>query len=191
MAAIFGPASPHTRGIVASITSRYDIPHIEYVWRENKGYQAEAEGDNNPSMTINMFPDSEMVSQVSRHRKKNFTLRKRFSRYDYKASNLLGFLVFNYCNIYIYIPVRILILRDSYLRRMYNMYINRKACKVYNMLNHSNIIFVWELLHLIKIALGYRRCCRLDAMARLRGDLRKRWWTITHSKGSDDKTKKG
>ncbi|XP_029168161.1 glutamate receptor ionotropic, kainate 2-like [Nylanderia fulva] len=64
VAAIFGPSSPYTRGIVASITSRYDIPHIEYVWRENKGSRAEAEEDINPSMTINVFPDSEMVSQA-------------------------------------------------------------------------------------------------------------------------------
>ncbi|XP_072764014.1 glutamate receptor ionotropic, kainate 2 [Anoplolepis gracilipes] len=63
VAAIFGPASPHTRGIVASIAARYDIPHIEYVWRESEGVEAEAE-NKNPSMTINVFPDSEMVSQV-------------------------------------------------------------------------------------------------------------------------------
>ncbi|KMR04997.1 glutamate ionotropic kainate 2 [Lasius niger] len=65
VAAIFGPASPHTRGIVASIAARYEIPHIEYVWRENEGLRAEAEEDKNPSsMTINTFPDSEMVSQA-------------------------------------------------------------------------------------------------------------------------------
>jgi len=60
VAAIFGPASPYTHGIVASITARFDVPHIEYVWRENE------EVKNMPSMTINIFPDSELVSQVSR-----------------------------------------------------------------------------------------------------------------------------
>lgn len=81
VAAIFGPASSHTRGIVASIAARYEIPHIEYVWRENEGVRAETEEDQDPSMTINVFPDSEMVSQVSRsnrHRKKYFTIKKRF-----------------------------------------------------------------------------------------------------------------
>jgi hypothetical protein len=58
VAAIFGPASPYTHGIVASIAARFDVPHIEYVWRENEEIP--------PSMTINIFPDSELVSQVSR-----------------------------------------------------------------------------------------------------------------------------
>lgn len=69
MAAIFGPTSSRTRGIVASIATRFEIPHIEYVWRENEVLRAEAEENENPSMTINVFPDSEMVSQVSCHRK--------------------------------------------------------------------------------------------------------------------------
>lgn len=73
VAAIFGPTSPHTRGIVASIATRFEIPHIEYVWRETEVLRAETEEDKNPSMTINVFPDSEMVSQVSCHRKKYFT----------------------------------------------------------------------------------------------------------------------
>ncbi|KAM0731072.1 Glutamate receptor ionotropic, kainate 2 [Formica fusca] len=64
VAAIFGPTSSHTRGIVASIAARYEIPHIEYVWRENEGVRAEMEEDQDPSMTINVFPDSEMVSQA-------------------------------------------------------------------------------------------------------------------------------
>ncbi|KAL6428824.1 hypothetical protein ACFW04_007993 [Cataglyphis niger] len=64
VAAIFGPASPHTRGIVASIAARYEIPHIEYVWREKETVQAETEENKISSMTINVYPDSEMVSQA-------------------------------------------------------------------------------------------------------------------------------
>ncbi|EZA54693.1 glutamate receptor ionotropic, kainate 2 isoform X2 [Ooceraea biroi] len=56
--AIFGPASPHTRGIVTSITTRFDVPHIEYVWRENEKIK------NPSSMTINVYPDSELLSQA-------------------------------------------------------------------------------------------------------------------------------
>lgn len=67
MAAIFGPASPYTRGIVASIAARYDIPHIDFVWRENEGSPEER---NLSPMTINVFPDSEMISQVCSHIKK-------------------------------------------------------------------------------------------------------------------------
>lgn len=67
VAAIFGPASPHTRGIVASIAARYDVPHIEYVWRENERLRADEIAKNPPSMTINVFPDNEMISQVCCH----------------------------------------------------------------------------------------------------------------------------
>lgn len=66
MAAIFGPASPHTRGIVASIAARYDIPHIEYVWRESERLRADEGAKSPSSMTINVFPDNEMINQVSR-----------------------------------------------------------------------------------------------------------------------------
>jgi len=61
VAAIFGPASIHTRGIVASIAARYDIPHIEYVWRDNEKLRA-----NSPTI-INVFPDSEIISQVNKN----------------------------------------------------------------------------------------------------------------------------
>ncbi|XP_011152744.1 glutamate receptor ionotropic, kainate 2 [Harpegnathos saltator] len=64
VAAIFGPASPHTRGIVASTAARYDIPHIEYVWRENEGLRADPIAKSPSSMTINVFPDNEMISQA-------------------------------------------------------------------------------------------------------------------------------
>ncbi|XP_019883181.2 glutamate receptor ionotropic, kainate 2 isoform X4 [Camponotus floridanus] len=62
VAAIFGPTSSYTRGIVASIATRFEIPHIEYVWRETEVLRTEAEEDKNP-MTINVFPESENVSK--------------------------------------------------------------------------------------------------------------------------------
>lgn len=77
VAAIFGPASPHTRGIVASIAARYEIPHIEYVWRERERVQAETEENKISSMTINVYPDSEMISQVSLVIKKIYFIKKR------------------------------------------------------------------------------------------------------------------
>lgn len=65
MAAIFGPSSPYTYGIVASIAARFDVPHIDYFWRQNEELQADQEPKNPKPMTINFFPDSEMVGQVS------------------------------------------------------------------------------------------------------------------------------
>jgi len=74
VAAIFGPASRHTRGIVASIAAQFDIPHIEYVWRESEGL---GEKKKTPSsMTINIFPASEQVSQVSRYYKRDVSQLK-------------------------------------------------------------------------------------------------------------------
>lgn len=78
VAAIFGPASRHTHGIVASIAARFDIPHIEYVWRENDRLEEENEKRKSESMTINVFPASEQVSKVSSY-KKHFTAWKSIS----------------------------------------------------------------------------------------------------------------
>ncbi|XP_032663311.1 glutamate receptor ionotropic, kainate 2-like [Odontomachus brunneus] len=64
VAAIFGPASPHTRGIVASTAARYDIPHIEYVWRESERLRADEIAKSPSPMTINVFPDNEMINQA-------------------------------------------------------------------------------------------------------------------------------
>ncbi len=36
VAAIFGPSSRYTSRIVASIAARFNIPHIEFVWRESE-----------------------------------------------------------------------------------------------------------------------------------------------------------
>lgn len=65
MAAIFGPSSPSTYGIVASIAARFDVPHIDYFWRQNEELHADQEPKNPKPMTINFFPDSEMVGKVS------------------------------------------------------------------------------------------------------------------------------
>lgn len=66
VAAIFGPSSPYTRGIVASIAARFDIPHFEYVWREHKELILDEEGNpiNPTPMTVNIYPDSEMISKA-------------------------------------------------------------------------------------------------------------------------------
>ncbi|XP_011060752.1 PREDICTED: glutamate receptor ionotropic, kainate 2-like [Acromyrmex echinatior] len=61
VAAIFGPSSRYTSGIVASIAARFKIPHIEYVWRER---EKKKKKKTSPSMTINIFPASEQISQA-------------------------------------------------------------------------------------------------------------------------------
>lgn len=71
VAAIFGPVSRHSRGIVASIAAQFDVPHIEFVWRESEGLREKNEKNKTP-MTINVFPASENVSQVSHHVKEAF-----------------------------------------------------------------------------------------------------------------------
>lgn len=68
MAAIFGPSSPYTYGIVASIAARFDVPHMDYFWRQNEELQEGQEPKNPTPMTINVFPDSNMVSKVSENR---------------------------------------------------------------------------------------------------------------------------
>lgn len=65
VAGIFGPSSPHTQGIVASIAARFDVPHIDYFWRQNEELQANQDADNPRPMTINVFPDSEIIGKVS------------------------------------------------------------------------------------------------------------------------------
>ncbi|XP_017787964.1 PREDICTED: glutamate receptor ionotropic, kainate 2-like isoform X1 [Habropoda laboriosa] len=64
VAAIFGPSSPYTHGIVASIAARFDVPHIDYFWRQNEEVQANQEPKNPKPMTINVFPDSDTVSKA-------------------------------------------------------------------------------------------------------------------------------
>ncbi|XP_017883266.1 glutamate receptor ionotropic, kainate 2-like [Ceratina calcarata] len=64
VAAIFGPSSPHTYGIVASIAARFDVPHIDYVWRQNEELQVEQDPKNPMPMTINIYPDSDMVAKA-------------------------------------------------------------------------------------------------------------------------------
>ncbi|XP_003706416.2 glutamate receptor ionotropic, kainate 2 isoform X2 [Megachile rotundata] len=62
--AIFGPSSPHTYAVVASIAAKFDIPHIDYVWRLNEEVEADKEPKNPMPMTINIYPDSDMVGKA-------------------------------------------------------------------------------------------------------------------------------
>ncbi|XP_076658014.1 glutamate receptor ionotropic, kainate 2 [Halictus rubicundus] len=64
VAAIFGPSSQHTHGIVASTAARFDVPHIDYFWRQNEKLQADQEENNRTPMTVNVFPDSDMVGKM-------------------------------------------------------------------------------------------------------------------------------
>ncbi|XP_053977682.1 glutamate receptor ionotropic, kainate 2-like isoform X1 [Hylaeus volcanicus] len=64
VAAIFGPVSSYTHGIVASIAARFDIPHIDYTWRQNEELQVDQEPKNPTPMTINFYPDSELVGKA-------------------------------------------------------------------------------------------------------------------------------
>ncbi|XP_076280538.1 glutamate receptor ionotropic, kainate 2 [Lasioglossum baleicum] len=64
VAAIFGPSSHHTHGIVASIAARFDIPHIDYFWRQNEELPADQEENNRTPMTVNVFPDSDLVGKM-------------------------------------------------------------------------------------------------------------------------------
>ncbi|KAK9303590.1 hypothetical protein QLX08_004755 [Tetragonisca angustula] len=62
--AIFGPSSPYTYGIVASIAARFDVPHVDYFWRQNEELQDGQQPKNPMPMTTNVFPDSDMVSKA-------------------------------------------------------------------------------------------------------------------------------
>lgn len=79
VAAIFGPASPHTRGIVASIAARYDVPHIDYVWRESEKLSTDDTSKSSSSMTINVFPDNERLSEVC-YPVEKYCARARYTR---------------------------------------------------------------------------------------------------------------
>ncbi|KAF3424205.1 hypothetical protein E2986_01263 [Frieseomelitta varia] len=62
---IFGPSSPYTYGIVASIAARFEVPHVDYFWRQNEELQDGQEPKNPMPMTTNVYPDSDMVSKDS------------------------------------------------------------------------------------------------------------------------------
>ncbi|CAL7945892.1 unnamed protein product [Xylocopa violacea] len=64
VAAIFGPSGSHTYGIVASIAAQFDVPHIDYFWRQNEEVQAGMDPKNPKPMTINVFPDSDMIAKA-------------------------------------------------------------------------------------------------------------------------------
>ncbi|OXU30654.1 hypothetical protein TSAR_007298, partial [Trichomalopsis sarcophagae] len=56
VAAIFGPKFAQTRDIVSSIASRFNIPHIEFSFREI--------GENDTSAnSINIYPSSKMYGK--------------------------------------------------------------------------------------------------------------------------------
>jgi glutamate receptor, ionotropic, invertebrate len=60
VAAIFGPSSRTTSGIVGSICNAMEIPHITYHWSpEPLGGR-----DNPHRMTINLFPDSDVLARA-------------------------------------------------------------------------------------------------------------------------------
>ncbi|XP_015112728.1 glutamate receptor ionotropic, kainate 2 [Diachasma alloeum] len=55
--AIFGPGNSFTSDIVSSVTSRYDIPHIEYIFRR-------VDDTSYDNTTINMYPDAEIIADA-------------------------------------------------------------------------------------------------------------------------------
>lgn len=89
MVAIFGPSSPYTYGIVANIATRFDIPHIDYVWRLNEEPITDQEPQNPMPMTTNIYPDSDMVSKVSKSGNRQKYHLRVFKNIDY-----IKFLIF-------------------------------------------------------------------------------------------------
>ncbi|XP_015599874.1 glutamate receptor ionotropic, kainate 2 isoform X2 [Cephus cinctus] len=55
--AIFGPTSPHTRGIVSSVAATFDIPHIDFIW-------IPPEESIYPPTGINVYPNSKDFIQA-------------------------------------------------------------------------------------------------------------------------------
>ncbi|XP_063995701.1 glutamate receptor ionotropic, kainate 2-like [Diachasmimorpha longicaudata] len=55
--AIFGPGNSFTSNIVSSVTSRYDIPHIEYIFRRS-------DDTDYSNTTINMYPDADIIADA-------------------------------------------------------------------------------------------------------------------------------
>lgn len=60
VAAIFGPSTSETSGIVASIADAVEVPHITTYWeREPLGGKR-----TKHQMTLNVFPDTEVLSRA-------------------------------------------------------------------------------------------------------------------------------
>jgi glutamate receptor, ionotropic, invertebrate len=60
VAAIFGPGTTETSGIVSSIADTVDVPHIITHWdRESFGARR-----TNSKMTLNVFPDADTLSRA-------------------------------------------------------------------------------------------------------------------------------
>lgn len=59
--AIFGPGSVETSGIVSSMAEKLEIPHLIYHWK-TKPRQSQDYMD--PKMTLNFYPDSEVLART-------------------------------------------------------------------------------------------------------------------------------
>lgn len=60
VAAIFGPATPETSGIVASIADAVDVPHIIGHWEREEFGSRHMHHD----MTLNIYPESDVLSRA-------------------------------------------------------------------------------------------------------------------------------
>lgn len=58
VAAIFGPKQYPMRDIVSSLTERFNVPHIEYSFRQ-------IDDQEDPPASINVYPSSTMYQTVS------------------------------------------------------------------------------------------------------------------------------
>lgn len=60
VAAIFGPATPETSGIVSSIADTFEVPHIIAHWEREDVGSRRVKND----MTLNVFPDNDVLSRA-------------------------------------------------------------------------------------------------------------------------------
>jgi glutamate receptor, ionotropic, invertebrate len=60
VAAIFGPGTPETSGIVSSIADTFEVPHIIAHWEREEIGSRRSHND----MTLNVFPDNEVLSRA-------------------------------------------------------------------------------------------------------------------------------
>ncbi|KAG5684282.1 hypothetical protein PVAND_013518 [Polypedilum vanderplanki] len=61
VAAIFGPSSIETSGIVSSMAEKLEIPHFLYHW---KSKPLGTRGFSSPIMTLNLYPEAEALAKV-------------------------------------------------------------------------------------------------------------------------------
>lgn len=60
IAAIFGPSTSETAGIVSSIAEAVDVPHITAFWEREPLGKTQAPNE----MTLNIYPDTEVLSRA-------------------------------------------------------------------------------------------------------------------------------